>query len=85
MSLLDFDTAWATAHRDPRATIDALHLSTRAYNALRRGGIHTLRRLADSTDRDLLDIRSMGPGTLAEIETALARTGFSLRSVLSPA
>lgn len=48
-------------------------LSTKAYNALRRGGYRTVGAVRAADDADLLDIRSLGLGLLAEIREKLGR------------
>lgn len=58
--------------------LDDLGLSTRSYNALRRGGISTLGELVKHTDADLLDLRWFGIGSLAEVSNMLAMRGRSL-------
>lgn len=57
------------ASNSPIAVLD---LSVRAYNALKRSGIHTIGKLAALSRDDLKGIRNIGPTTIAEIETRLA-------------
>ena len=47
--------------------IDALHLSTRSYNALKRRGIDDIRKLVCLTDFDLAKIPNVGARSLQEI------------------
>lgn len=55
--------------KDP--PIRVLRLSTRAYNRLRRAGIDSVSQLAALSDEDLLAIRQLGVGSLAEIKRKL--------------
>jgi DNA-directed RNA polymerase alpha subunit len=59
--------------------IEDLKLSTRAYGALRRKGIHTLATLLTYSNFDLLDIRNFGPNSLGEVQLALHLRGLKLR------
>ena len=49
----------------------------RAYNCLKRAGIHTVGQLLELDDEALLSIRQLGPKTLAEIKDKLARHRLS--------
>lgn len=51
--------------------ISDLKLSTRSYNALRRGGIKTVQELEKKSERDLLNLREFGVKSLAEVQEAL--------------
>ena len=51
--------------------LDALGLSTRAYNCLRRAGLRTVAEVAALSDEQLLGIRNLGVLTLAEIREKL--------------
>lgn len=80
--------AWLSARRralsaarhyaSDRVHLDELNLTTRTYNALRRGGIESLGDLVKHTDADLLDLRGFGTGCLDEVSDALALRGRSL-------
>lgn len=71
-------------------TIEVLGLSTRAHNALRRSGIHTVEKLLSCTQEELLGMRNLGKNTVEEIvhvinniksgngEIYLGDTAFSL-------
>ena len=60
-------------------SIHDLNLTTRANNCLRRGGIHTIGDLANSTYSDLKRIRNTGPVIIAEIIAALDKIGVKLK------
>ncbi len=51
--------------------LDALGLSTRAYNCLRRAGLRAVAEVAALADEQLLGIRNLGVLTLAEIREKL--------------
>ena len=51
--------------------IEDLNLSVRAYNVLKRGGIHTAEELQRRTDDELMRIRGMGKHSLEEIREKL--------------
>ena len=53
--------------------IEDLNLSVRAYNVLKRGGIHTAEELQRRTDDELMRIRGMGKHSLEEIHEKLGR------------
>lgn len=59
--------------RPPPPPIRELHLSTRVYNALRRGGVEDVDQLTLLCEDDLLIFRDLGPGAIQEIRRALAR------------
>ena len=48
--------------------IEALGLSVRAYNCLKRAGINTVRELSKMTSDDLAKVKNMGRKTIEEIE-----------------
>jgi hypothetical protein len=52
-------------------SIDALGLTTRTRNCLRRKGIRTKEQLMSLDDRELLEIRGFGVGCLVEIRQKL--------------
>ena len=62
---------------DP-ATIEDLQLPVRAYNSLRRVGIHTVDDLSARTEADLLGIENLGPQSVREIKERLAGLGRHL-------
>jgi carbon monoxide dehydrogenase subunit G len=60
------------------ATIEELGLPVRAYNSLRRVGIHTVDDLSARTEADLLAIENLGPQSVREIKERLAGIGRHL-------
>lgn len=60
--------------------IEDIDLSVRAFNGLKRGGIHTLSQLVQKTEWDLRKIRNIGGKCVREIKTKLEEMGFSLKS-----
>ena len=60
------------------ATIEELGLPVRAYNSLRRVGIHTVADLSARTEADLLAIENLGPQSVREIKERLAGLGRHL-------
>jgi carbon monoxide dehydrogenase subunit G len=59
-------------------TIEELGLPVRAYNSLRRVGIHTVDDLSARTEADLLAIENLGPQSVREIKERLAGIGRHL-------
>lgn len=57
---------------DDNTDIGLIGLSTRTYNALRNGGIHTLGELKKSSDEDLLRIRFISGYNLSKIKETLS-------------
>ena len=51
--------------------VDALGLSIRPHNALRRENITTIGQLARMSDEEIRDVRNIGPKSLAEIQEKL--------------
>ena len=62
---------------DP-ASLEELALPVRAYNSLRRVGIHTVDDLSARTEDDLLAIENLGPQSVREIKERLAGLGRHL-------
>ena len=60
------------------ASIEELQLPVRAYNSLRRVGIHTVDDLSARTETDLLAIENLGPQSVREIKERLAGIGRHL-------
>jgi hypothetical protein len=50
----------------------------RAFNSLRREGIHTVGDLAARNEADLLAINNLGPQSVSEIKQKLAERGLAL-------
>jgi hypothetical protein len=58
--------------------IEDLQLPVRAFNSLRREGIHTVGDLAARNETDLLAINNLGPQSVSEIKQKLAERGLAL-------
>ena len=58
--------------------IEALDLSVRAFNVLKRGGVSTIAELISCTEEELLQFRNMNKRLLEEIKEKLAENGHSL-------
>jgi uncharacterized protein len=61
-----------------RAPVEDLQLPVRAFNSLRREGIHTVGDLAARNETDLLAINNLGPQSISEIKLKLAERGLAL-------
>jgi hypothetical protein len=79
MPKLDFVTSLEHPQLPYASPIERLELSTRAYNCLKREGVHTVRQLMDHTAKDLRNIRNFGTGCLSEVVGKLAAYGYTLR------
>ena len=62
----------------PRASIEALDLSERPRNRLRRAQIKTVGELVERTSDDLLNITNFGQKSLEEGDGEARRAGLSL-------
>ena len=71
-------SAEAPVPPDPDALIDVLDLSVRAYNAVARAGIKTVKQLAALGPTGVMAIRSVGTLIAEEITTKLARYDYPL-------
>jgi carbon monoxide dehydrogenase subunit G len=72
-------TAAPAAAREQLALpIEELNLPLRAYNSLRREGVHTVGDLVARTPEQLLDIDNIGPASVEEIRQRLADRGLAL-------
>jgi carbon monoxide dehydrogenase subunit G len=60
--------------------IEDLQLPLRAFNSLRREGIHTIGDLSARNEADLLTIANLGPQSIMEIKQRLAERGLGLAS-----
>lgn len=63
--------------------ISELNLSSRAENCLQHGNILTVRDLVSKTEQELLELRSFGETTLAEVREKLASLGLSIGMKIS--
>jgi DNA-directed RNA polymerase alpha subunit len=60
------------------ALVEELHLTVRAYNCLKREGIHNLLQLTQMSYRQLMDIRNFGESSIIQVQAALQERGLSL-------
>src|SRR5499427_1216690 len=70
---------------DGAVPLEELQLPVRAYNSLRRAGIHTVGDLSARTEHDLLAIENLGPQSVREIKQRLAGLGHHLAERGAPA
>ena len=59
--------------------IEALDLTVRSYNCLKREGIHTVGELITRSEADLMDIRNFGAKSIDEVKEKLASLGLPLK------
>ena len=59
---------------ETRTDLDELNLSTKAYNALRRAGVHSCAQLLRMGRAEVRRLRWIGPTAMSEIAAALATT-----------
>lgn len=71
-----FPLAPAVSHATP---VDALGLSSRVQNILRRNHVATVGDLVACTERDLFDLRNAGMRSVGEIKAKLAEHGLALK------
>ncbi len=60
-------------------TIEDLDFSVRAYNCLKRAGIHTLQDLVNKSESDMMKIRNLGKKSLKEVLDKIRDMGLVLR------
>ena len=60
-------------------TIEDLDFSVRAYNCLKRAGIHTLQDLVNKSENDMMKIRNLGKKSLKEVLDKVRELGLLLR------
>ena len=60
-------------------TIEDLDFSVRAYNCLKRAGIHTLQDLVKKSENDMMKIRNLGKKSLKEVLDKVRDLGLVLR------
>jgi uncharacterized protein len=68
-----------------QAPVEDLQLPVRAFNSLRREGIHTVGDLAARNETDLLAINNLGPQSVSEIKQKLAERGLALAPAVAAA
>ena len=59
--------------------IEAMDLTVRSYNCLKREGIHTVGELISRSEADLLDIRNFGAKSIDEVKAKLVSLGLALK------
>ena len=60
-------------------SIEDLDFSVRAYNCLKRAGIHTLQDLVNKSETDMMKIRNLGQKSLKEVLDKIRDMGLVLR------
>ena len=60
-------------------SIEDLDFSVRAYNCLKRAGIHTLQDLVNKSESDMIKIRNLGKKSLKEVLDKIRDMGLVLR------
>lgn len=60
-------------------TIEDLDFSVRAYNCLKRAGVHTLQDLVNKSENDMMKIRNLGKKSLKEVLDKIRDLGLLLR------
>ena len=60
-------------------SIEDLDFSVRAYNCLKRAGIHTLQDLVNKSETDMMKIRNLGKKSLKEVLDKIRDMGLILR------
>ena len=60
-------------------SIEDLDISVRAYNFLKRAGIHTLQDLVNKSESDMMKIRNLGKKSLKEVLDKIRDMGLVLR------
>ena len=61
-------------------SIEDLDFSVRAYNCLKRAGIHTLQDLVNKKENDVMKIRNLGKKSLKEVLDKIKDLGLDLRN-----
>ena len=61
-------------------SIEDLDFSVRAYNCLKRAGIHTLQDLVNKSESDMMKIRNLGKKSLKEVLDKIRDMGLVLRN-----
>ena len=83
-SIADFSVIMIEKTEDPKTkaletSIEDLDFSVRAYNCLKRAGIHTLQDLVDKSESDMMKIRNLGKKSLKEVLDKIKDMGLTLR------
>ena len=83
-SIADMSGIMIEKTEDPKVkaletTIEDLDFSVRAYNCLKRAGIHTLQDLVNKSENDMMKIRNLGKKSLKEVLDKVKELGLVLR------
>ena len=76
----DLSPADSSNHEHLDLPIEALDLSERPRNCLRRAQVQTVGELIEKTEEDLLNITNFGQKSLEEVVAKLDELGFSLKN-----
>ena len=74
------ETENTTQEKVLEMTIEDMDLSMRAYNCLKRAGIHTVAELVQKNQEEMMKVRNLGKKSLEEVEQKLAALGLNLRT-----
>ena len=61
-------------------SIEDLDFSVRAYNCLKRAGVHTLQDLVNKSENEMMKIRNLGRKSLKEVMDKIKEMGLSFRN-----
>ncbi len=83
-SIADVSGMMIEKSEDPKVkaletSIEDLDFSVRAYNCLKRAGIHTLQDLVNKSESDMMKIRNLGKKSLKEVLDKIRDMGLILR------
>ena len=83
-SIADVSGMMMEKKEDPKVkaletSIEDLDFSVRAYNCLKRAGIHTLQDLVNNSESDMMKIRNLGKKSLKEVVDKIRDMGLVLR------
>ena len=83
-SIADFSGMMIEKTEDPatkalETSIEDLDFSVRAYNCLKRAGIHTLQDLVNRSESDMMKIRNLGKKSLKEVLDKIRDMGLTLQ------
>ena len=83
-SIADMSGIMIEKQEDPKVkaletTIEDLDFSVRAYNCLKRAGIHTLQDLVNKSESEMMKIRNLGKKSLKEVLDKVRDLGLVLR------
>ncbi len=83
-SIADVSGMMMEKKEDPKVkaletSIEDLDFSVRAYNCLKRAGIHTLQDLVNNSEADMMKIRNLGKKSLKEVLDKIKEMGLVLR------